>query len=71
MKEKKNYSEDPKNSEYCYLPPRLEIFKVLMKGKQMQSFSDTRLSILSEVKNLALSQCAMIGSSSDLLHTAN
>ena len=35
---------------YYYFLPQLEIFKFLMKGKQIGSFSD----ILKEVKNLAL-----------------
>ena len=34
---KLNYAEDIK---YYYLLPLLEIFKVLMKGKQIESFSD-------------------------------
>ena len=34
---KENYAEDIK---YYYLLPQLEIFKVLMKGKQIESFSD-------------------------------
>ena len=34
---KLNYAEDIK---YYYLLPPLEIFKVLMKGKQIESFSD-------------------------------
>ena len=34
---KLNYAEDVK---YYYLLPLLEIFKVLMKGKQIESFSD-------------------------------
>ena len=34
---KENYAEDIK---YDYLLPQLEIFKVLMKGKQIESFSD-------------------------------
>ena len=34
---KENYAEDIK---YYYLPPQMEIFKVPMKGKQIESFSD-------------------------------
>ena len=34
---KENYAEDIR---YYYLLPQLEIFKVLMKGKQIESFSD-------------------------------
>ena len=34
---KLNYAEDIK---YYYILPLLEIFKVLMKGKQIESFSD-------------------------------
>ena len=34
---KENYAEDIK---YYYLLPQMEIFKVLMKGKQIESFSD-------------------------------
>ena len=34
---KLNYAEDIK---YYYLLPLLEIFKVLLKGKQIESFSD-------------------------------
>ena len=41
-----NYAEDVKCD---YLLPQLEIYKVLMKGKQINSFSD----ILEEVKGLA------------------
>ena len=52
----KLFRRSKKTIEYYYLPSQLEIFKVLMKGKQIQSFSD----ILNEVESLALNQRAMI-----------
>ena len=50
---KENFVHDIR---YYYLLPQLEIFKVLMKGGKIESFSD----ILIEVKNLVLHQGAMI-----------